>query len=125
VRVTIGRHGVFTPEPARDVNAGYIITDVERLRRPMQQITDHILALVSRATPPDSPAIARGIAFRCEICPRPQPQCVLDQPLDPACELQPQVWRNHPGRGGGRGRGRLHPPGDFQEKKDERFLACG
>jgi len=32
---------------------------------------------------------------------------------------------NHPGRGGGRGRGRLQMPGDFQEKKDERFLARG
>jgi len=31
---------------------------------------------------------------------------------------------NHPGRGGRRGRGRLQMPGDFQEKKDERFLAC-
>ena len=26
-----------------DITAGYIITDVERLRRPMQQITDYIL----------------------------------------------------------------------------------
>ena len=37
---------------ANDVTAGYIITDVERLRRPMQQITDHILSLVSRETQP-------------------------------------------------------------------------
>ena len=36
-----------------------------------------------------------------------------------------EMRRNHPGRGGGRGRGRLQMPGDFQEQKDERFLACG
>ena len=34
-----------------------------------------------------------------------------------------EMRRNHPGRGGGRGRGRLQMPGDFQEKKDERFGA--
>jgi len=27
-----------------DVTAGYIVTDVERLRGPMQQVTDYILA---------------------------------------------------------------------------------
>jgi len=32
---------------------------------------------------------------------------------------------NHPGRGGRRRRRGIHPPGDFQEKKDERFLARG
>ena len=26
-----------------DVTAGYIVTDVERLRKPMQQITDYLL----------------------------------------------------------------------------------
>lgn len=30
----------------QDVTAGYIIMDVERLRKPMQQITDHLLKLV-------------------------------------------------------------------------------
>jgi integrase len=29
-----------------DVTAGYIVSDVERLRRPMQQITDHFLSLI-------------------------------------------------------------------------------
>lgn len=28
---------------ANDVTAGYIILDVERLRKPMQMVTDHIL----------------------------------------------------------------------------------
>lgn len=31
-----------------DVTAGYIIMDVERLRKPMQMITDHILKLVNK-----------------------------------------------------------------------------
>lgn len=31
---------------SHDVTAGYIIIDVERLRKPMQQITDHLLKLV-------------------------------------------------------------------------------
>lgn len=31
----------------QDVTAGYIVMDVERLRQPMQQITDYILKLVS------------------------------------------------------------------------------
>lgn len=30
-----------------DVTAGYIITDVERLRKPMQQITEHLLSLTN------------------------------------------------------------------------------
>ncbi len=34
-----------------------------------------------------------------------------------------EVRRNHLGRGGRRRLGRFHPPGDFQEKKDERFGA--
>ncbi|MCP3679577.1 MAG: hypothetical protein GY782_04665 [Gammaproteobacteria bacterium] len=34
------------PWPAADVTADYIIIDVERLRRPMQKITDHILTLM-------------------------------------------------------------------------------
>jgi integrase len=32
----------------QDVTAGYIVMDVERLRKPMQQITDHILKLAGR-----------------------------------------------------------------------------
>ncbi len=36
-----------------------------------------------------------------------------------------EVRGNHPGRGGRRRRRGIHPPGDFQEKKDERFLARG
>jgi integrase len=32
-----------------DVTAGYIVLSVERLRRPMQQITDHILAKIDDA----------------------------------------------------------------------------
>jgi integrase len=32
-----------------DVTAGYIVTDVERLRKPMQMITDHFLKLVSHS----------------------------------------------------------------------------
>lgn len=31
-----------------DVTAGYIITDVERLRAPMQKITDYILICMGR-----------------------------------------------------------------------------
>jgi integrase len=34
-----------------DVTAGYIITDVERLRRPMQQISDYILSKCLEASP--------------------------------------------------------------------------
>ena len=36
-----------------------------------------------------------------------------------------KVRRNHSGRGRRRRRGGIHPPEDFQEKKDERFPACG
>ncbi|MFB3789416.1 MAG: hypothetical protein ACE15F_23910 [bacterium] len=32
---------------------------------------------------------------------------------------------NPPGRDGGRGHGWMHPPGDFQDKKDVRFGALG
>jgi hypothetical protein len=32
-----------------DVTAGYIMTDVERLRKPMQQISDYILSRFSTA----------------------------------------------------------------------------
>ena len=35
-----------------DVTAGYIVSDVERLRRPMQQITDYILRCVQQETTP-------------------------------------------------------------------------
>jgi len=31
---------------SNDVTAGYIITDVERLRQPMQKITDYILKCI-------------------------------------------------------------------------------
>jgi len=34
-----------------DVTAGYIITDVERLHKPMQQITDYILSKCLNADP--------------------------------------------------------------------------
>lgn len=36
-----------------DITAGYIVTDVERLRKPMQQITDYILKCMGAATPTD------------------------------------------------------------------------
>lgn len=36
-----------------DVTAGYIIPSVDRLRKPMQQITDYILAMVSEPVPQD------------------------------------------------------------------------
>lgn len=32
---------------AQDVTAGYIVMDVERLRAPMQKITDYLLRLMS------------------------------------------------------------------------------
>ena len=35
------------------------------------------------------------------------------------------VQRNHAGRGGGRGRGLIHPPEDFQEKKEEGLFVPG
>jgi len=34
-----------------DITAGYIVTDVERLRKPMQQITDYILKCMGAVTP--------------------------------------------------------------------------
>jgi integrase len=36
-----------------DITAGYIVTDVERLRKPMQQITDYILKCMGAITPTD------------------------------------------------------------------------
>ena len=33
-----------------DVTAGYIVHDVERLRAPMQRVTDHLLSLCTGAT---------------------------------------------------------------------------
>lgn len=38
---------------SNDVTARYIVTDVERLRRPMQEITDHVLACAEKS--PQSP----------------------------------------------------------------------
>lgn len=34
-----------------DVTAGYIVNDVERLRKPMQQITDHLLTCINTPKP--------------------------------------------------------------------------
>lgn len=36
-----------------DITAGYIVTDVERLRKPMQQITDYILKCMGVIAPTD------------------------------------------------------------------------
>jgi integrase len=36
-----------------DITAGYIVADVERLRKPMQQITDYILKCMGAVTPTD------------------------------------------------------------------------
>lgn len=33
-----------------DVTAGYIVSDAERLRKPMQLITDHLLSMMSVST---------------------------------------------------------------------------
>ena len=35
-----------------DVTAGYIITDVERLRAPMQKITDYMLSCIGKKVTP-------------------------------------------------------------------------
>ena len=35
-----------------DVTAGYIVPDIERLRRPMQQITDYLLQQTTARTTP-------------------------------------------------------------------------
>src|SRR5205085_8077216 len=35
---------------SNDVTAGYIVTDVERLRKPMQMITDHLMRLMGIKT---------------------------------------------------------------------------
>jgi hypothetical protein len=45
---------------SNDVTAGYIITDVERLRVPMQKITDYLLKLAGvKQTAPVIPLKAR------------------------------------------------------------------
>jgi len=44
-----------------DVTAGYIITDVERLRKPMQQITDYILSKCSNAEQFSTNLYVRGM----------------------------------------------------------------
>ncbi|RUQ85047.1 integrase [Legionella septentrionalis] len=36
-----------------DITAGYIVADVERLRKPMQQITDYFLKCMGAITPTD------------------------------------------------------------------------
>ena len=44
---------------SNDVTAGYIINDVERLRKPMQLITDHLLKLINSE---ENPSIAPKIS---------------------------------------------------------------
>jgi integrase len=46
----------------RDVTAGYIVLDVERLRKPMQRITDHLLHLCRIAPRYEAPRPAQEIA---------------------------------------------------------------
>ncbi|CAL7964378.1 hypothetical protein GAMM_80006 [Gammaproteobacteria bacterium] len=44
-----------------DVTAGYIVADVERLRKPMQQITDYLLEQINHAEPEiDNPELAHN-----------------------------------------------------------------
>ena len=45
----------------QDVTAGYIVMDVERLRLPMQKITDHILRLVGIKKTPEIVNISENI----------------------------------------------------------------
>ena len=40
-----------------DVTAGYIVTDVERLRKPMQEITDYMLTCMGAVKSADVVAI--------------------------------------------------------------------